>query len=139
MKVLNKVWRDKGWVIGLSFIIYHLSFSPAGAQTLLSEYQPGVTQDGAIYRLPKTAVAVTVRAVKTTYTPGDFAKYAQRYLRLNNVSTEPSTKNEVISVQQTVQPGITSDPFQHNSCCFEKLQFFVFDLFQMAGSITQVF
>ena len=101
MKVLNKIWRDKGWVIGLSFIIYHLSFSPAGAQTLLSEYQPGVTQEGAIYRLPKTAVAVTVRAVKTTYTPGDFAKYAQRYLRLNNVSTEPSTKNEVISVQQT--------------------------------------
>jgi hypothetical protein len=88
-------------VVSLSFIICHLSFSPIGAQTLLSEYQPGVTQDGAIYRLPKTAVAVTVRAVKTTYIPGDFAKYAQRYLRLNNVSTEPIVKNEVVSVQQS--------------------------------------
>ncbi len=32
-KVLNKICCDKGWVIVLSFIIYHLSFSPAGAQT----------------------------------------------------------------------------------------------------------
>ena len=32
MKVLNKAWSEKGWVIGLSFIIYHLSFSHAVAQ-----------------------------------------------------------------------------------------------------------
>ena len=34
MKVLNKAWSKKGWVIGLSFIIYHLSFSHAVAQSL---------------------------------------------------------------------------------------------------------
>ena len=33
MKVLNKAWSEKGWMI-VSFIIYHLSFSPAGAQQL---------------------------------------------------------------------------------------------------------
>ena len=33
MKVLNKAWSEKGWVIGLSFIIYHLSISHAVAQT----------------------------------------------------------------------------------------------------------
>ena len=100
-KYLFEVRNRWMMVICLSFIICLFSFSPVGSQTLLSEYQPGVTQDGAIYRLPKTAVAVTVRAVKTTYTPGDFAKYAQRYLRLNNVSTESEVKNEVISIHQT--------------------------------------
>ena len=71
------------------------------AQTSTTPYQPGITRDGAIYMLPKTAVRVTVRTVKRTYTPGDFCKYAQRYLRLNDVSTEPSVVHEVLSVSQT--------------------------------------
>lgn len=87
-------------ILALSFIICHSSFSPAGAQTLTSVYQPGVTADGAVYYLPKTAVRVTVQVEKETYTPGDFSKYAQRYLRLNNVSTEPSTAYRVVGLKQ---------------------------------------
>lgn len=83
--------------IAASLLAHH----QATAQTLISAYQPGVTQDGAVYFLPKTAIRVTVRSVKTTYTPGDFAKYAQRYLRLNNVPVEPSVTYKVLSVSMT--------------------------------------
>ncbi len=103
-KYLFEVRNRWMMVISLSFVIYHFSFSPIEAQTLLSNYQPGVTQDGAVYRLPKTAVAVTVRSVRTSYAPGEFAKYAQRYLRLNDVSTEPSVSNEVIDIWQEAFP-----------------------------------
>lgn len=70
------------------------------AQTETTAYQPGVTTEGAIYFLPKTAIRVTVQIEKTTYTPGDFAPYAQRYLRLNHVATEPQVSYRVINVRQ---------------------------------------
>ncbi len=73
----------------------------AFAQTAISDYLPGVTPEGAVYYLPKTAIRVSVLIEKTTYQPGDFCNYAQRYLRLNNVGTEPSQSYRVISVDQT--------------------------------------
>lgn len=85
----------------LLFIICSVLFSPAGAQTQLSEYKPGVTPEGAVYFLPKTALHINVRVEKTTYQPGDFAAYAQRFLRLNNVSLEPSVSYQVIGITQT--------------------------------------
>jgi len=85
-------------MIGLSFVIYHLSFSPVKAQTV--PYLPGVTPEGAVYYLPKTAIRVTVRVASTTYTPGDFCKYAERYLRLNNVATEPDVSHKVVYISQ---------------------------------------
>ena len=60
------------------------------AQTQLTQYRPGVTTDGAVYFLPKTGINVEVMVEKTTYQPGDFCRYAQRYLRQNDVSQEPS-------------------------------------------------
>lgn len=84
------------------FIIYSLLLSPAGAlaQTQTSLYQPGVTPDGAVYFLPKTAIRVTVQTEKCVYTPGDFAPYAERFLRLNDVQQEPSTIHRIISIKQ---------------------------------------
>ena len=86
----------------LAFALFSLNllFPTAYAQTESAAYKPGVTAEGAVYFLPKTAIRVTVQIEKTTYTPGDFAPYAQRYLRLNNVSTEPQTTYRVISVRQ---------------------------------------
>ena len=43
------------------------------AQTQTEQYLPGITTEGAIYSLPKTAVRIAVQVEKTTYTPGDFA------------------------------------------------------------------
>lgn len=82
----------------LSFLICCLSCSMVQAQ--ISHYQPGVTDEGAVYFLPKTVVNVKVLVEKTTYKPGDFSRYAQRYLRLNNVSQEPSVSYRVLTVTQ---------------------------------------
>ncbi len=85
----------------LTIAILALTLSNVEAQTSTSTYQPGVTQDGATYFLPKTAVHITVKIEKTVYTPGDFAPYAERFLRLNDVSTQPSTTYRIVSIQQT--------------------------------------
>ena len=84
----------------LSFIICHLSFSPVGAQTTVSAYRPGVTTDGAVYYLPRTALRISVLVERTTYEPGDFASYAQRYLRLQNVSLDSRVSHRVVSITQ---------------------------------------
>ena len=88
------------YLIGLSLIISQLSFSGVTAQTSLSAYQPGYVQNGAVYFLPKTAVRVSIMVEKTTYTPGDFQPYAQRYLRLNDVPEQSSVVYRLISATQ---------------------------------------
>ena len=62
-----------------------LSVITASAQGQSSAYQPGVTQDGVSYWLPKTMITVTVTARKQTFKPGEFSRYAERYLRLSDV------------------------------------------------------
>ena len=91
-------------LISLSFVICQLSYSLCAAQTLLSQYRPGVTPEGAVYFLPKTALRISVLVEKTTYEPGDFAPYAQRYLRVADVSQEPSTSFRVVGISQTAMP-----------------------------------
>ena len=44
---------------------------------------------GVTYLLPKTEIEIVVEATKHTYMPGEFCKYADRYLRMNNVSADP--------------------------------------------------
>ena len=73
----------------------------ASAQTATSPYMPGVTAEGAAYFLPKTAVKITLLIEKTTFTPGDFAPYAERYLRLSNVGMKASESYRILSVEQT--------------------------------------
>ena len=75
--------------------------SGAAAQTETSVYRPGVTPEGAVYFLPKTVLRFVVRVEKTSYTPGDFCRYAQRYLRLNDVKAEPSVTHRLIGLSMT--------------------------------------
>lgn len=91
----------KRLLIALSIIIYHFAFSPVRAQTQVGPYTPGVTPEGATFFLPKTTIRISVMTEKKTYTPGEYAAYAQRFLRLNNVSTEPSVTHRILSVSQT--------------------------------------
>lgn len=77
----------------------------AYAQT---EVTAGVTRGkdyGVVYMLPKTEIDVVVKANKVTYTPGEFSKYADRYLRLPNVSADPKEYWELISVK-AVSTGV---------------------------------
>ena len=82
------------------FITFHLSLFTCLSQTMTNAYQPGVTTDGAIYYLPKTAIRITLQIEKTTYTPGDFCKYADKYLRLKDVSTNPSISYRITDIRQ---------------------------------------
>lgn len=82
------------------FIALTLGATGSLAQTVISNYKPGVTSEGAVYYLPKTAIRVTLQIEKTTYTPGEFCKYSEKYLRIKDVASTPSTKYRLISVQQ---------------------------------------
>ncbi|MCH5176086.1 MAG: DUF4831 family protein [Prevotellaceae bacterium] len=67
-------------------------FTPhSAAQTQVTEFNPGISANGVNYALPKTVLKVDVSAIKVTYTPGEFARYADRYLHIGGVSGEPST------------------------------------------------
>lgn len=65
---------------------------------------------GVTYVLPKTEIEFVLQATKHTYTPGEFSKYADRYLRLNNVSTEP----EEYWTLDKIQPRIVGVPDKDN-------------------------
>lgn len=51
--------------------------------------------EGIVYFLPKTKVAIDIIATKVNYQPGDFCLYASRYLRLNNIGTQPESHWEI--------------------------------------------
>ena len=78
----------------------------ANAQTQVTEFNPGIVANGVNYALPKTVLKVEVAAVKIAYTPGEFARYADRYLHIGGVSAEPSTtwKTTNVSVYQEGTP-----------------------------------
>lgn len=60
-----------------------------------TEVTAGITRGkdyGVTYILPKTEIEITIQVTKNSYTPGEFSKYAERYLRLNNVSSEANVQ-----------------------------------------------
>lgn len=82
-------------------LLYSLALLPlcGSAQTEVTPYMPGVTVEGVTYCLPKTALRFTVVAEKEVYTPGEYAKYADRYLRLKNVENEAYTRWTIKSIK----------------------------------------
>lgn len=58
------------------------------AQTTITTYTPGISAEGAAYYLPKTAISISITTEKTTYIPGELCQYADRYLRINNISNK---------------------------------------------------
>lgn len=81
------------------FAIMLIMSCGALAQTQVERYRPGVTPEGAVYYLPRTALRITVQVEKSVYTPGDFCKYAERYLSLNNIEGEQATRYKVNSIR----------------------------------------
>jgi len=88
-----------GRMLICGFLLF-VSVLSVSAQTATGEYRPGVTPEGAVYFLPRTALRISVLVERTSYEPGDFASYAQRYLRLQDVSLEPSVSHRVVSITQ---------------------------------------
>lgn len=59
------------------------------AQTEVEPYKPGITEEGITYFLPTTHLQVVVTATRQSYTPGEYAPYARRYLRTNDAIQAP--------------------------------------------------
>ena len=70
-----------------------LTTAPIFAQES-NPYLPG-EDEGIVYFLPKTMLEINVIATKVTYTPGDFCQYANRYLRMNDVTSKASSSWEI--------------------------------------------
>lgn len=93
--------KKTSFILSIIYCLLSISLS-ATAQTEVEPFVPGSTLEGVCYYLPRTAFRVTVIAEKTTTRPGDFYKYADRYLRLKDVPTEESIKWTLKSV--TLEP-----------------------------------
>lgn len=78
-----------------------LGCMPIAAQGTSAPYSPGITQDAVSYWLPKTRLTVTVTTRKNTFIPGEFSRYAERYLRMNNVKDKAEEIWEITSVEIT--------------------------------------
>lgn len=82
-------------------LLYSLALLPlcGNAQTEVTPYMPGVTVEGVTYCLPKTALRFTVVAEKEVFVPGEYAKYADRYLRLKDAVSQGYTRWTIKSIK----------------------------------------
>ena len=62
-----------------------LGITPVCAQGVSAPFQPGIAQDAVSYWLPKTQITIRVKVSKQIFKPGEFSRYAERYLRLSDV------------------------------------------------------
>ena len=63
---------------------------PIVAQTEVNSFFSGANE-GITYCLPDTRIEIKVNAACITHTPGEFNRYAERYLRINNAITEAAS------------------------------------------------
>jgi len=67
---------------------------------VVSPYNNGKNQQyGVTYTLPKSVIEIKVEATQIKYTPGEFCKYADRYLRLSGVSEANNESWELNSIK----------------------------------------
>jgi hypothetical protein len=77
----------------------------AMAQQQTTQMKPGKTAEGIIYYLPKTAIELNLLIEKKTYTPGMFAKYGEKYLRLRGIKQKEEVTYSIVDYGLT-QIGI---------------------------------
>ena len=82
----------------LSACLCALFTSVSYSQTQVAAFQPGVGANGVTYALPRTQLRVDAYAIQTTFTPGEFAKYAERYLHIQNVKQEREVRYKLLNV-----------------------------------------
>lgn len=80
-------------------LIALLCSAQAFAQTDVALYGGKNQEYGVTYALPKSVIEIEVEAVKTTYTPGEFCKYAERYLRMTDISDTKQVSWELTSAK----------------------------------------
>ncbi len=65
----------------------------------VSVFTPSVTSDGINYMLPKTALRAEVSAIKVIYMPGEYSRYAERYLHMSGAKAEAEVAWEVTGLK----------------------------------------
>lgn len=60
---------------------------------------------GTEYYLPQTELHFKLLVEKTTYQPGEYAIYAEKYLKMKDVSTQPSVTYRIINLSLTSEGG----------------------------------
>ena len=83
----------------LTLALSSLSLLPLCAQTQVAPYRPGLTPEGITYFLPKTSVRIVLEVEHTRTEPGEYARYAERYLRLKDVAIQPTDKWTITSAR----------------------------------------
>ncbi len=71
----------------------------ASAQTESGVYIPGSNTEGITYFLPKTGVRICLEIEKKEVTPGEFCRFAERYLHQKDVATVASTTYTIKGIQ----------------------------------------
>lgn len=72
----------------ISLLLAIVASTPICAQNIVKMSAIKANNYGVTYSLPKTSIAVTVEYTKTTRKTGEFYKYAEMYLNINNPITE---------------------------------------------------
>lgn len=80
------------------FTLCLTALSTTNAQTQVTNFNPGVVAEGVNYALPRTRIRIDVTALKIEYTPGEFVRFADRYLNLGNVNKAAESKCKVVSM-----------------------------------------
>lgn len=102
LKEKDRVMLKKG-----IFLLSLIATCNAYAQDV-APYTPGTLSEGIVYYLPKTELEIKIVATQINYHPGELCQYAERYLRLQNISSQPSTHWEIKSI--IVTPIGSPDP-----------------------------
>lgn len=77
----------------LSSFLIALTLQGASAQNLK------MAEEGTPYYLPRTKMCFNVKVEKTSYTPGEYAVYAEKYLKLANVATKPQVSYRILGIE----------------------------------------
>ena len=90
---MNMMIRKTVLIIGLAIGCMNMA-----AQGISAPYSPGITQDAVSYWLPKTKLKVTVTTRRDSFKPGEFSRYAERYLRLSDVKDKAEETWEITGI-----------------------------------------
>ena len=73
----------------------------ATAQPQATPLQAGQSPEGLVYFLPKTSLQFHILVEKTTYQPGQFARYASRYLHQDGIGLDATTSHRIVGIEVT--------------------------------------
>ena len=86
-------------MIKIGLLIFGLLTACGISAQNVTSYTPNGMEEGVVYYLPKTQIEIKTTVTKVTYTPGELCQYANRYLRINDISSAPSEFWEIKSIE----------------------------------------